>query len=82
MKWQYFGVMKIEPGDTLFVRTPEPPSQAEADYLQSKLAPGVTVIFVAPDVDIAKRSAAGVSDSSDPLWQDFVSFFDRMEKIQ
>lgn len=57
MKWQYFGVMKIEPGDTLFVRTPEPPSQAEVDYLQSKLLPDAKVIFVAPDVDIAKLAA-------------------------
>lgn len=54
IKWQSLGVIKINEGDTLFVRTPELITPAQMDELQSMLPSNVKVIYVAPDVDIAK----------------------------
>lgn len=53
MDWQSFGVMNINPSDTLFVRCPKPPTDEEFAKLQAML-PGTTIIFVSLDTDIAK----------------------------
>lgn len=83
MEWKSYGVLDIKPGDTLFIRIDEMPLTEHVRHLESIL-PGVNIIFVTVDVDITKLAAnmeSSAPNMDDPLWRDFVGFFDKMEKI-
>lgn len=56
VKWESCAVLHIEPGDILFVRTPEPPTDEQVEWLKAALPSGVTFVFVSPDTDIVKLS--------------------------